>query len=333
MKTSSTKAVSRFHWAAALVIAAMTAALLPEPNANAATPHKKGTICPPCRTTTLLTYQSEMVDATAEFLLAKAKASSLEAAEERKEATQEALADYKEARQQVREQYYARLAICKMLAECRYDPVIDPADFLTPAQIAAAPNPYFPLVPGRLYRYQNVGDAGTEITEVRVTRETRMIQGVTCIEVRDTVSGPDGLVEDTRDWYAQDKDGNVWYFGELVLNYLNGDIVNLDGSWEAGVDGAKPGIAMKATPKVGDVYRQEYLIGDAEDSARIVALDETVAVIHGTFARCWKIAEFLPFEPDTVEDPPHKYYAPGIGFILELKPDGEREELIAIETF
>jgi hypothetical protein len=318
---------------ALLAVATFLGVLLARNIATASDRDEKAPAGSPCKTTALLVFESEMAGATAEYLLDKAKASTLPTLEERKEANDEAIASFKERKPEIRDQYKARLAICRMLGESRYNPVVDPANFLTPAETAAKPHPYHPLIPGTLYRYRSVTTEGTETIEVRVTRDTREILGVTCIEVRDTVSVPGGLVEDTRDWYAQDKDGNVWYFGEISVNYVNGEISDLEGSWEAGVDGAKPGIVMKASPQIGDVYRQEYLIGEAEDCAKVVALNETVTVPYGTFGNCWKTAEFLPFEPDTLVSPPNKYYAPNIGFVVELKPDGEREELIAIETF
>lgn len=334
MKTKArTNGYRALRIAPLLVVATLLAMLLARNFATAGNRGEKAPTGNPCKTTSLLIFESETAGANAEYLLDKAKASTLPTLEERKAGNEEANAGFKERRQEVRDQYMARLTICDMLGESRYNPVIDPANFLTPAEIAAHPNPYFPLIPGTLYRYRHVTPGGTQITEVRVTRATRVILGVTCIEVRDTVSVAGVPIEDTRDWYAQDRDGNTWYFGELSVKYENGEISGLEGSWEGGVNGAKPGFVMKASPKVGDVYRQEYLIGEAEDCARVDALNESVTVAYGTFTNCRKTAEFAAFEPDTVAAPPNKFYAPNIGFILELDPNGEREELIAIETF
>ena len=263
----------------------------------------------------------------------RAKARTLPTAVERQTARDAAQGIFMETQQDLRARKRARLAICKMLGECRYNPVINPANFLSPAEIAANPNPYFPLIPGTLFRYRTEGPGVSETAELSVTRETRVILGVTCIEVRDTVFVSGVAIEDTRDWYAQDRDGNTWYFGELSVSYVNGQIAALTGSWEAGVDGAKPGFAMQASPTVGVAYRQEYRIGVAEDCARVDALNESVTVAPGSYTNCRKIAEFLPFEPDSVEVPSNKFYAPNVGFVLQLKPGGEREELIAIEHF
>ena len=133
-----------------------------------------------------------------------------------------------------------------------YNPVIAPANF-----VEKVDNSYFPLTPGTTFIYQGESEDGPERVEVNVTNETKVILGVTCIVVRDRVWIDNELVEDTFDWHAQDKDGNVWYFGEDSKEMKDSVVVSTEGSWEAGVDGAKPGIIMKATPKVGDSYRQE----------------------------------------------------------------------------
>ena len=327
--TSSGKAELRSRWASALaIVASFTAA-----GALLAASPGDTELCPACRETTQLTFEAEIAGANSELLLGRAKARTLPTTAERQAARNAAQGVFMESQLELRARKRARLAICRMLNECRYNPVIDPANFMTPAEIAANPNPYFPLIPGTLLRYQTTGPGVSEIAEFRVTRETRVILGVTCIEVRDTVFIGGVAIEDTRDWYAQDRDGNTWYFGELSVSFVNGQISGLEGSWEAGVDGAKPGFVMKVSPQVGEVYRQEYLIGEAEDSARIEALNESVTVPTGSYTNCRKIAEFFPFEPDSVEAPSNKFYAPNIGFVLQLKPGGEREELIAIEHF
>ena len=133
-------------------------------------------------------------------------------------------------------------------------------------------NKYYPLKPGMKATYEKKTSKGIERIEIEVTGETKKVMGVTALVVRDREWLNDQLKEDTRDWVAQDKDGNVWYFGEAVDNYENGKLVNHDGSWEAGVDGAKPGIVMLNNPKVGDTYRQEYYPGKAEDMGTVVAV-------------------------------------------------------------
>lgn len=207
-----------------------------------------------------------------------------------------------------------------------YEPVIDPANF-----VAQIDNQYLPFTPGTIMIYEGESEDGSERIEVEVTQETKEVLGVTCTVIRDRVWVDGELEEDTFDWFAQDKDGNVWYFGEESKEYEDGVIVSTGGSWEAGVDGAKPGILMKANPKVGDAYRQEYYEGEAEDLAEVISLNESVSVEYGDFDNCLKTKEWNPLEPDVVEN---KYYAPGIGVILEVAVKGgsERVELLEVRT-
>ena len=138
----------------------------------------------------------------------------------------------------------------------------DPCDF----GIENIDNPYTTLTPGTTFTYESVTEEGTEEDIVVVTNETKEILGVTATVVRDTVTLDGELIEDTFDWFAQDKEGNVWYLGEDTKEYENGEVVTTEGSWEAGVDGAEAGIVMLADPQVGDTYRQEWYPGHAEDA-------------------------------------------------------------------
>lgn len=202
-----------------------------------------------------------------------------------------------------------------------YDPEINPANF-----VALIDNPYYPLIPGTTLTYAE----GKNTVEVVVTSDTRDILGVTCTVVHDTVSATDGgeLVEDTLDWYAQDVEGNVWYFGEDTAEYKNGKIVTTAGSWEAGVDGAKAGIIMKADPQVGDTYRQEYYVCEAEDEAEVLDLDASVDVPYGTFTGCLQTYDYTRLDPEVNEN---KYYCLDVGVVLAIDLNtGEREELTAI---
>ena len=200
-----------------------------------------------------------------------------------------------------------------------YEPAIDPADFVT-----GHDNPYLPLVPGTVWRYEGRTGDGVERTEVRVLNETRVVMGVTCTVVRDTVMVGGEVVEDTYDWFAQDAQGNVWYFGEDSKEYANGKVVSSEGSWESGVDGAFPGILMLADPIVGVTYRQEYLLDEAEDMATVISLDETVTVDGQVYDHVLKTRDFTLLDPDVNE---HKYYAPGVGVVLEME-GSERVELV-----
>jgi hypothetical protein len=205
------------------------------------------------------------------------------------------------------------------------EPDIDPEYF-----VAIIDNPYFPLTPGTTYTYEGETEDGTETVEVYVTGDTKEVMGVTCIVVRDRDYLDEELIEETYDWYAQDSDGNVWYFGEDSAEYEDGEVVSTEGSWEAGVDGAEPGIIMEADPRVGDTYRQEYYEDEAEDMGAVVALDESVSVPYGNFDDCLQTLDWNPLEEDSEE---YKYYAEGIGLVLETDEEGEEAlELVSITT-
>lgn len=195
-----------------------------------------------------------------------------------------------------------------------YEPVIDPATFTTTID-----NPYYSLAPGSRWVYEGEAADGPERIEVVVTDEKKVVDGVTTVVVRDTVTVDGAVVEDTYDWYAQDAQGNVWYFGEDVKDYENGVVSSTAGSWEAGVDGAVPGIVMPAAPAVGDVYRQEFLAGEAEDMFEITAVDGSLTVPFGAVDRVVTTKDWTPLEADVVEE---KQYASGVGKVREEKVTG-----------
>lgn len=222
------------------------------------------------------------------------------------------------------EQAAARKEVCAALGEAAYAPATSPVNF-----VRRIDNPYLPLRPGTTLIYRKRGKEGTEQVTVTVTKETETILGVPCTVVRDTVTLDGELVEDTTDWFAQDRQGNVWYFGEIARNFEDGQLADLGGSWRAGVAGAQPGIVMKAQPRVGDVYRQEFALGTAEDLARVLSLAGRAKVPAAACEDCLVTGEFTPLEPDFAE---RKFYARGIGLILEVDPEtGERVELVAIK--
>jgi hypothetical protein len=215
--------------------------------------------------------------------------------------------------------------IAEKIKEGKYNPIIDPLEFVTEVD-----NHYYTLTPGMSYTYQSETDEGTEKNIVTITNETKNILGVTTTIVWDRVWLNDELIEETYDWYAQDKDGNVWYFGEDSKDYENGVVVSTKGSWEAGIDGAKPGIIIEAHPKVGDSYRQEYYKGEAEDMGKVVALEESVTVPYGRFTDCIKTKDWSKIEPGRE----YKYYCTEVeGLVLEVVPNsGERIELIDVTS-
>jgi hypothetical protein len=215
------------------------------------------------------------------------------------------------------------------------DPVIDPGDGgayqpdLDPATVAdAIDNPYLPYVPGADWVYAGETEDGEERIEVTVLDERRSVMGIDAVVVRDTVSVDGELVEDTDDWYAQDADGNVWYLGEETAEYEEGEVVSTEGSWEAGVDGALPGVVMWAAPRPGQAYRQEFYAGEAEDLAEVLRTGQQVSVGAGAYDDVVVIREWNPLEPDVVEE---KSYAPGVGPVLEEQTAGGVDRVTLVE--
>jgi hypothetical protein len=194
-----------------------------------------------------------------------------------------------------------------------------PGDFTTKID-----NPYLPLEPGTRHVYR----ANGQRVVVRVTRRTRRVaSGVVGRVVRDTVTEDGELLEDTFDWYAQDRAGNVWYLGERTTEYEDGKPVSTAGSFEDGVDGARRGIVMLARPRAGREYAQERAPGVAEDRARVLSRDEQVEVPAGHFRRVLMTRDWNPLEPEVNE---YKFYAKGVGLVLALGVSGgwERERLL-----
>ena len=243
----------------------------------------------------------------------------------RKACQQQALADLNVAKQTCNDQFDARQTVCDRLGGAPYDPVIDPTNFVTTID-----NPYFPLAPGttRIYVAQ-IAD-GVLKNVVAATHNTVVIQGVTCVEVHDVVFTNGEVTEDTLDWFAQDKEGNVWYFGENTRKVAGGLTVSVEGTFTAGINGDKAGIIMETHPAIGDYFRQEFVLGQGEDVENVIGLNESVTVPYGSFNHCVKVQETTALEPDTIV---HDFYAPGIGPVLSIDmPSNERLELVQVIT-
>jgi len=203
---------------------------------------------------------------------------------------------------------------------------LDPAEFTTEID-----NPYFPMAPGsrRVFRETDAEGAVRRV-EVTVTNDTKTIIGIETRVVHDIVTEDGQVTEDTFDWYAQDSEGNLWYLGEDTKEYENGKLKSTEGSWEAGVDGAQPGIIIPAHPQPGMTFREEYYAGQAEDHAEILSLNAHAKVPYGTFDNALQTRNFTPLEPNLVEE---KFYAPGVGPVLEITVAGgsDRTELLSIK--
>jgi hypothetical protein len=240
---------------------------------------------------------------------------------------------FEEGKEECEEQFEAREDLCELLGGGRYDPDFSPARFVDPRLIGRTvpPNPYFPLVRGNRWVYRD----GDETVTVTVTEKVKVIEGVTCVVVTDVVMVGGVAVEVTDDWFAQDLAGNVFYCGEVSREFeafagdvpAEAELVALEGSWKAGRDFDQPGIIMLGSPKVGDVYREEMSLGNAEDAAEILSVSGTESVPAASCGgKCVVTRNFSPLSPDGEET---KYYAPGVGLILETHTEeGNRVELV-----
>ena len=210
----------------------------------------------------------------------------------------------------------------KGVRDATYNPQIDPANFTA----GVVDNAFFPLVPGTVFTFIEKSKGETSENIVEVTKETKMIMGVKCVVVHDVVKENGRVTEDTYDWFAQDKQGAVWYFGEDTKEFSSRGKINTAGSWVAGING-HPGIIMPAHPTPGEPYRQEYSPNNAEDMGQVVAVDEIVTVPYGTFTGCVKTREWSPLEGGSE----NKWYARDIGCIRAKGSGGGTEELVSVE--
>jgi len=203
-----------------------------------------------------------------------------------------------------------------------YRPEIDAAGFTTDIT-----NRYLPLVPGTVWTYKGAG----ERVVTAVTSDTKWIMGVETVIVRDRGFENGSLTEDTRDYFAQDAAGNVWYFGEDTAECDNGQATSTGGAWIAGVDGAQPGVVMLAAPSVGQFYRQEYLRGEAEDVARVKKVDATTTTGSKTYHDTVVTEDFTALEPGNVEQ---KTYVPDLGLVESryVKGGSGAEVLVDVKT-
>ena len=201
-----------------------------------------------------------------------------------------------------------------------YNPMIDASKF-----VDVVNNPLFPLIPGTKLTHRG----GEETIEFEVLADKKEILGISCTVVHDVVKVSGEVIEDTFDWFAQDDTGAVWYMGEDTKELSGGMVTSTHGSWEAGVDGAKPGYIIPPNPTVGLKFRQEYYACEAEDFGEILDLNATASVPAGSYTGCLKTRDTTPLEPALLEE---KVYCPGVGAVLvvDVKTQ-EREELVSIQ--
>jgi hypothetical protein len=205
---------------------------------------------------------------------------------------------------------------------CPKPPAVDPTNFSG----HEIDNTYFPLPPGTTFHYEGKSGGDPSTDDVFVTHQTKTIIGVETTVVRDTLHVNGRLVEQTDDWYAQDDDGTVWYFGEDTKEFnRRGEVISTEGSWEAGRHRAKAGIFMPADPKVNQVFHQELAKGVAEDCFQIVSLHESVTVPYTSSDQAMKTKEFTRLEPDI----DHKWYVPDVGVVRDEGPD-DHLELVSV---
>lgn len=282
-----------------------------------------------CSATTTLAFSACKNSVSEEFQLAKAICLNIGDEVARDACDDDADQAREDGNAECRDQRDARHDVCQLLGEARYDPAFDPELFTDPF---ANTNPYFPIAVGNTRAYAGGGEA----VSIEVLADTKSIDGVTCAVVHDQVLVAGFITEDTDDWFAQANDGAVWYCGEETQEYetFDGDnpivpeLVNIDGSFKAGRGGDKAGIAFQSTPQVGQVYRQEFSLSNAEDMAQVLStsyrygddaeLDRFVPADLANLlcaGDCVVIYEFTALEPDAAE---RKYYAPHIGEFLTV---------------
>lgn len=283
-----------------------------------------------CSSSARLGFVACKADIKDDFFEASAICANESERDARNECFDEALAERRDGAEGCDEVKDARLDLCRALGEEPYAPEYDPAGFET---VFDDLNPYFPLAPGNTWTYEG----GDEVISVEVTDKTKLIDGLTCLVVNDTASEEGSAIEVTDDWYAQKSDGTVVYCGEISfeLETFDGDdpeepeVVGIDGSWKAGRDGAQPGVAMQGDPEPGQIYRQEWAFGEAEDIGEVISDSygygsdgELDFLVPQALAEhlcggddCVVTRDTTPLEPEANE---LKYYAPGIGVFLEI---------------
>jgi len=290
----------------------------------------------PCSATAATLFEGCGLQVEADAELAEAICINISDAAERAECLAEADAAEEEGEDHCLAQLAGRRQACVLFGEGRYDPDFDPADFDSDFTRLTRPNRYFPLTIGNRWEY-----GGSEEVVVQVLNETKNIEGVTCIVARDTVSEDGMVTEDTNDWFAQKKNGDVLYCGESTAEFetfpgdrpMKPELVTTDGSFKWGRDGDKGGVIFLGSPHPGDAYHEEFSLENAEDIAQVVTTTYAYGndrdldrLVPRALARllcagdCVVTRNSSLLEPGSIE---LKYYAPGIGVFLEVHPNSK----------
>lgn len=330
----------RRYWPEALLAATLAAAYFTAAAGAPAEP-RDGAYC---SATAKLLYSACGYEAQDGFLVTQAKCINYADAGRRAKCLADADKAKAEAAQACQAQLDSRRAGCAVLGEGRYDPSFDPKDFDSNFKHLGKPNPYFPLTIGNRWELEG----GGEVNQIEVTSETKRIEGVTCIVLRDLVYKKGMLAEATDDWFAAGRDGSAWYCGEEVKDYASfaGDrpkrpeLVSIAGSFKHGRNHDKAGVIMPAQARAGQVYREEFSLGNAEDVSEVLSVSYAYgedpvldAYVPSDLAqRLCAARDCLVTRNTSLLEPglyALKYYARGIGFFLEIKPDdGETLQLV-----
>jgi hypothetical protein len=293
-----------------------------------------------CSNTAVVLRQACVVDLNVNFSEASAKCLNISDPSAKRDCYAAAKQDVADSREECGNVFDERQTLCKALGQAAYEPKFGPDfanNFVNPLDIGGSvlPNQYFPLIPGTQRVFKESSGANPQTITVTTTHDTKLIDGITCLVVTDVVTEDDAKVEDTQDWFAQDLQGNVWYCGESSqqLSSFDGDnpqtpeLVSIEGSWKAGVNGAKAGIVMAANPQVGQTRRLELSWGDAEDANEILSVNASETTQGASCTNtCIETRDFSPLDAGGGEE--HKFFAPGIGVILEVDLEtGVRTEL------
>lgn len=298
---------------------------------------------PACAQTSQAALRGCQDSAKGEYWLALGTCHNLSGAPEKGDCLTNAKHNLDSQLNRCNEQFNARNEVCRELGEGGYDPHLARRGFVKNLKHVAG-NLYFPLTPGLFLTYKKVAPDGNDSNQrilFDVTNQQKKILGVTCRAVWNVTRTTESeLKESTLRWYAQDKDGNVWGFGEISQQFEEGLLAGSEGVWNAGANRAMPGIAMVADPKTrpGQAFRQQFYLGKVENVSRIVGMvDKLPALkkkpsfpqaVHGPYLHT---QEFSPLDPGSLSKPVNKFYAPGVGLVLTIAPDGSHEVLVAIE--